>query len=249
MFQIMPFRTLLLLIVAMATFSCDDDGTPGKFTGKSGSLARFAATDTHLFSVDDEDLNVFQIMDNGTFERINSRHIGPGVETIFALNDRLYIGTNSAMVIYDIKNPASPNYISEYSHIVACDPVVVQDTLAFVTVRTNNCRDADQNTLDIINVKNPEAPLLLSSYNLESPYGLSIDNQLLFVCEGESGLKAFDIANPYNAVLLKNYSDVNAIDAIANDGILIVTGTNGIIQFDYSDHSSIVKLSEISIVK
>lgn len=245
----MRIGTIVLLVLTVFTFSCNEDGSPGKFSGRSGSLARFAATDTHLFSVDDQALNVFQIMDNGSLEQVNSRFIGPGVETIFALDHRLYIGTNSAMVIFDIMSPASPNFVSQYSHFVACDPVVVQDTLAFVTVRSSNCRGADQNTLDIINVKNPESPLLLSNYNLESPYGLGVDGSLLFVCEGEKGLKIFDVGNPYNAVLLKNYSNVNALDAITNNGVLIVTGINGITQYDYSDHNSIIKLSEIPVTR
>jgi hypothetical protein len=243
----MRILTIVLLVLSVFTFSCNEDGSPGKFSGKSGSLARFAATDTHLFSVDDQALNVFQIMDNGSLEQVNSRFIGPGVETIFALDHRLYIGTNSAMVIYDIINPASPNFVSQYSHFVACDPVVVQDTLAFVTVRSSNCRGAGQNTLDIINVKNPESPFLLSNYNLESPYGLGVDGSLLFVCEGEKGLKVFNISNPYNAVLVRNYTDVDALDVITHNGVLIVRGLNGIMQYDYSDYNSIKKLSEISI--
>jgi hypothetical protein len=243
----MPNRIPFYLLLAAMSLSCDDEGSPANFTGKSGSLARFAVTDTHLFSVDDESLNVFQIMANGSLEQVNSRFLGSGVETIFALGQRLYIGTNSAMVIYDILNPASPNFVSQYSHFVACDPVVVQDTLAFVTVRTNNCNGSDRNTLDIINIKNAELPFVLSNYMLQSPYGLGVDGNLLFVCEGDNGLKVFDISNPYNAVLLQNYSNVNAFDAIANNGVLIVTGAGGIVQYDYSNRNSIEKLSEISI--
>jgi hypothetical protein len=241
---------LLLLIGATIAISCDDSDAPGgDLIGKSGSLARFALTPTHLYSVDDEYLNVYQIMDNGSLEKVNSASLGPGVETIFTREHWLYIGTNSAMLTYDIINPASPVYVSQYSHFVACDPVVVQDTLAYVTIRTANCRGANLNTLDIIDIKNPENPTLLSNYTLESPYGLGVDDNLLFICEGDNGLKVFDVSDPFNAVLVKNYKDVNAYDVIPNEGILILTGKHGIVQYDYSDQSAIRQLSIISVLQ
>lgn len=245
----MPRRFFLLVTVLIVIAACDDPDSPGtEFTGKSGSMARFAITDTHLYAVDDESLNVYQIMGDGSLEKVNSASLEPGVETIFARDRWLYVGTNSAMLTYDISNPASPLIVSTYAHFVGCDPVVVQDTLAFVTIRAANCRDAGINTLDIINIKNPAKPTLLSNYTLESPYGLGVDNNLLFVCEGDHGLNVFDISNPHNAVLVKRYHDVNAFDVIPNDGILILTGTDGIMQYDYSDQQAIKKLSTISAI-
>jgi len=237
-------------ILAVIALSCEEsDGSNSPLIGKGGSLARFAVTNTHLYSVDDEDLNVYQLMENGALEKLNSTFIGPGVETIFARDKHLYIGKNDAMVTYSIVNPASPVYVSSYSHFVACDPVVVQDTLAFVTVRSNNCRNASFNTLDIINIKNPEIPTLLSNYTLESPYGLGIDGNLLFVCEGDYGLKVFNISNPHSAVLVTKYADMHAYDVIPNNGILILTGDDGIVQYDYADHTNIRKLSTIAVQK
>jgi hypothetical protein len=245
----MQKKLLLLLCVAGVAISCDDsEGTPGTdLIGKSGSLARFALTATHLFAVDDESLNVYQIMEDGSLEKVNTADLGSGVETIFTKDHWLYIGTNSAMVTYDIINPASPVYVSAYSHFVACDPVVVQDTLAFVTMRTTECRTTNFNALDIINIKDPQSPRLVSQYVLDSPYGLGVDDNLLFVCEGEMGLKIFDVSNPFNAMLVKSYKDVNAFDVIPNEGVLILTGQDGIMQYDYSDQNAIRKISTISV--
>ena len=249
MLQVMG-RLLLLITFAFIVFSCDDSSSPDQtLIGQSGSMARFALTPTHLYSIDDESLNVFQIMQNGALEKVNALAFGPGVETIFIRGESLYIGTNSAMVAYNISNPANPEYVFHYSHFAACDPVVVQDTLAYITIRTANCKGSDANTLDILNIKNPAAPVLIGSYALESPYGLGIDNNLLFVCEGENGLKIFNAANPFNLVMLKTYRDVNAYDVIPNEGILIVTGSDGVVQYNYSDQNNIQKLSTISKLK
>lgn len=243
----MSIRYLIIFLSAFA-LSCEDGENPsGPLIGRGGSLARFAVTSSHLFSVDDESLNVYQIMENGSLEKVNSAPLGAGVETIFATDHWLYIGTNDAMITYDITNPASPHFVSEYSHFVACDPVVVQDTLAFVTLRTSRCRATNLNSLDIINIKNPQFPTLLSNYTLESPYGLGVDGDLLFVCEGDAGLKIFDVSNPYNAMLIRKYSDVNAFDVIPNNGVLILTGSEGVTQYDYTDHEAIIKLSTIPV--
>jgi hypothetical protein len=245
----MRFNIAIFLLLVIIAFSCEDSDGPNAsgLQGKGGSLARFAIANNYLYSVDDESLNVYQIMGDGSLEKINSTSLGSGVETIFAGDHWLYIGKNDAMIIYDIKNAANPLYVTSYSHFVACDPVVVQDTLAFVTLRTSNCRSSDLNTLDIINIKNPEQPQLLSNYTLESPYGLGIDGNLLFICEGDRGLKVLNVIDPFNAVLIKNYTDVNAYDVIPDDGLLILTGKDGIVQYDYTDHTSIKKLSTISV--
>ena len=238
----------ILAMVATIITACSDPESPGgPFIGKSGSLARFAVNSNYLYSVDDEHLNVFQIMENGALEKVNSKSLESGVETIHTQDQWLYIGTNSAMIIYDISNPSNPEYVSVYSHFVACDPVVVQDTLAYVTMRADNCRDFGNNTLDIINIKNSQSPTIVGTYILESPYGLAIDNNLLFVCEGSNGLKIFDVSNPNSALLLQAYHNITAYDAIASDGNLIVTGSNGVVQYDYTDQQAIRLLSNIPV--
>lgn len=246
----MRYTTLLLFgVTVVLLFSCEDgsNGDGASLTGKSGSLARFAVTDTHLYAVDDQQLNVYQILGDGGLGRINSFMIGDGVETIFARGNELFVGTTWAMLTFDISNPSAPSLLSTYSHFVACDPVVVQDTLAFVTIRSNNCRAASVNQLDIINIKDRTNPVMLSTYNLDSPYGLGVDGNLLFVCEGDFGMKVLNVSNPRNATLIKHYSDVHAYDVIPNDGILILTGNDGVTQYDYTDESNITKLSTIPV--
>lgn len=238
--------TLCLLLIAAGCAS--EDGSPSSgLSGKGGSLARFAVTSTHLYAVDNDELHVYQFMENGSVSLVNSVDLGPGIETIATLDTRLYIGTNQAMLIYDISSPANPLHLSQFRHFIGCDPVVVQDTLAFVTLRTTGCRPGVANTLDIVNIKVPAQPVLVASYGLQSPYGLGVDGDLLFVCEGENGMKIFDISNPHNLTVLRDYRDVDAYDVIPNGGILVLTGKHGIVQYDYSDHSNIRQLSAINI--
>lgn len=235
------------LLISVAGCSEYDAAHTGDLSGKGGSLARFATTLTHLYAVNDNELNVYRFEADGSITAVNQVALNPGVETITTRDNWLYIGTNQAMLIYDITTPSSPLYVSEYQHLIGCDPVVVRDTLAFVTLRTSGCRPVGANTLDILNIKDPELPVLIASYGLQSPYGLGVDGNLLFVCEGENGLKVLDVSDPHAPVMLKNYQDVDAYDVITNRGILVLTGRNGIVQYDYSDHLNIRQLSIIQV--
>lgn len=243
--------SLLVLSLAIGAMlsGCEDGDSArsGNLSGKGGSLARFAVNATHLYAVDNTALKVYQFESGGAIREVNSIKLGAGVETITTRDSWLYIGTNRAMFIYDISDPASPSFVSEYNHFVGCDPVVVQDTLAFVTLRTTGCRPASWNTLDVINIKDPKTPEVINSMGLSMPYGLGIDGKLLFVCEGVYGLNVYDVSDPFDLKLLKNYPDVIAYDVIPNHGTLVVTGSNGVFQYDYTDYNNITHLSTISI--
>ncbi len=242
----------LLVMLAMSSLlmACGDDSNDSlPQTGQGGSLARFAVSDTHVYVVDRETLFVYQIMPDGGLSKLNHVLIGEGVETIFARDNYLFIGTEQAMMIYDVKLPSQPQLVSNYQHIVSCDPVVVQDTLAFATLPTSRCRLAGENALEVINVKDPSNPRLVSRYTLHSPYGLGVDGELLFVCEGSNGLVVMDISDPFNLKVIARYTSFDAYDVIPHNGILILTGKDGIAQYDYSDSKNIKLISHIPVQK
>lgn len=235
-------KYLLLLCIPFCIACSEDNGEIGNLTGRGGSMARFTVTSSHLYTVDNESLNVYQILENGKLVKINDVSLGFGVETIFAKDDKLFIGTTTAMYIFDIKNGSAPAFLSEYSHVVSCDPVVVQDTIAYVTLRTGtSCRNnVFTSSLDVVNVKDLRNPLLIGSYTMDTPYGLGVDGNMLFVCEGSNGLKVFDVSNPMNLSILSTHTAQHAYDVIANEGHLILTGNNGIYQYDYSNRNLIL---------
>lgn len=239
----------LIMILVAALLACDDSGDPTALTpGKAGSLARFAMSATYLYAVDEQSLNVYKINSNGALEKRNQTQIGVNVETIFIKDNNLYIGTQDAMSILDISNPEAPQYQSRYNHIVACDPVVVQDTLAFVTFRTSECRTMGANALEIINIKDPTTPIQLCSYTLTAPYGLGVDGNLLFVCEGNDGLKVFNVTNPAKPTIIGIHDDIHAYDVIIEgNGKMILTGKDGVSQYSYTPSGDMQKLSHISI--
>jgi hypothetical protein len=243
-------RLIVLAIAVVGVMGCEDEGSEGVggLTGKGGSMARFTVNSTHLYTVDDESLNVYQLLENGGVVKINDKFLGFGIETIFATEKELFIGSTSAVYIYDITNGSNPQLLSQYTHILSCDPVVVQDTIAYVTLRSGNaCRPTGSSSLDILNVKDLTKPQIIGSYFLESPYGLGVDGNTLFVCEGEKGLKVFNVTNPKNLSIKSIYSSIDAYDVIPNNGVLIVTGKDGIYQYDYSS-GNLQLLSHLNVV-
>ncbi len=50
----------------------------------------------------------------------------------------MFLGSTNGMYIYDISAPDTPKYVSELQHVTSCDPVVVDDKYAYVTLRGGN---------------------------------------------------------------------------------------------------------------
>ena len=217
--------------------------------GKAGSLARFAVDNNHLYTVDDYDMQVFDITQLTDPIAGNKLNIGFMIETIFPYKDKLFIGSQTGMFIYETSNPENPGYVSSFEHATSCDPVVANDSIAYVTLRSGNTCEGVLNQLDIVDVRDVYSPHLATSYAMENPHGLGIDGTTLFICEGEYGLKVFDASNTYaiDQNLIAHFQDVHAYDVIPMNGILMMIGDDGLYQYDYTDLSNIRLLSKLTV--
>lgn len=211
--------------------------------GIGGSMARFAIQKQFLYAVDSYEMYVFSTEKTTGPEKIATTTIGWDIETIFPYKDKLFIGSSSGMFIYDIQDPSSPQYLSEFNHARACDPVVANDAYAFVTLRSGSACEGFTNQLDIIDIKDIVNPKLLHSVNLQNPHGLGLDSNTLFICEGEFGLKVFDISDINSLVLLKHVPTIQVHDVIPWQNTLLAIGEDGLYQYDYSDLDEIKLLS------
>ncbi len=220
-------------------------------TGVGGSMARFTIAADFLYTVDDYALQLFSIQTPQTPQKSQRIEIGWGIETIFPYQDKLFIGSQTGMHIFDNSNPEKPSLMSSYEHIQSCDPVVVQGDLAYVTLRSGNlCRDG-VNRLDVVSIANPYAPKQVAEYRMQNPHGLGIDGANLFICEGEYGLKKFDATDPLAIAnnLTLHVEGIHAYDVIPYNNVLIMTGNDGIHQYDYSNPEQIKLLSTIPVVR
>ncbi len=226
-------------------------GVSGSGVGIGGSMARFGIKDNTLFTVDNNILKIIDITNNINPVKISEFYPGWNIETMFLNGNNMFLGTSTGMVIFDISTPTNPVYKSSYNHVRSCDPVIIDDTLAYVTLRTGSTCGGSLNSLDVVNIKNISSPALVISYPMTNPHGLGKDGNLLFICDGDAGLRIYDASDPrvISAHLLFTYSNINAYDAIPVNGVLVMIGSDGLYQYNYSNPLSISLLSKISVVK
>ena len=137
-------------------------------TGISGSTARFTIVDDYLYTVDYNSLSSYKIYDSHV-EKEQENNLGWGIETIFPYKDNLFIGSESGMFIFSLEDPASPFRLSSFEHARACDPVVANDTHAFVTLRDGSECRGFINQLDIIDISTLTNPRLVKSFPMVRP--------------------------------------------------------------------------------
>ncbi len=224
-------------------------GVSGSGVGVGGSMARFGIKDNALYIVDQNSLKIFDINDKTNPVKATDIYPGWGVETMFLTQNTMFLGTTTGMIIYDITQPFSPQSRKFFTHARSCDPVVVDDTLAYITLRTGTTCGGTQNSLSVVNVKNINSPVLVSTYAMKNPHGLGKGGDLLFICDGADGLKVYDASDPktISSHLIYRYSNIDAYDVIPVGNVLILVGKSGLFQYDYSNISNISLLSSILV--
>lgn len=209
-------KILLLLLSLMVAVSCATDSNENATAGdgQGGSLAVFALKDNYLYVVDETNLNVFSLADAANPTQVNTVHVGFEIETLFADDNRLYMGARSGMYMYNIENPEDPQLLGTAFHFTACDPVVANGNTAYVTLHSNTWCGNNVNALMIYDITDPEHPATLNSRTLVAPKGLALYRNYLLVCDDK--IKIFDVTTPAYPVLK------TSIDKVCND--LIIRG-------------------------
>jgi len=235
---------------ALSSSSSMASGISGSGFGVGGSMARFGISNNTLYTVDISMLHIFDITSAENPISYGEIYAGWSIETLFISLDKLFLGSQNGVYIYDIVFPRLPQYLSQFWHTTGCDPVVVADTLAYVTLRGGNACGNTLNRLDVLSVADYENPRLLETYAMAGPYGLGIDGNTLFVCDGEAGLKVFDVSDPLNidTNLLAVFPGIVAIDVIPYNGLLFMVAEDGFYQYNYDNLEAIQLVSKIEVV-
>ena len=241
-------KTYIYLIIIVLLYNCSADGdantTNNDTTGQGGSLAQFTIKDNYLYTVDQANLNVFNIDNLKSPVQVNTVNIGFNIETLFNDKQYLYIGSQTGMFIYGIENPETPKKLAEVSHFRACDPVVANSTHAYVTLDSSAGCGASISALQIYDTKDINNPKLVSSRNLIAPKGLALYNNYLFVCDDE--VKIFDITNPEESLLV-NSINISAFDVIIRNNHAFIIGDTSMYQYEI-DPNNIKNIKALSVI-
>ena len=238
-----------IMFLDAANASGASSGVSGSGTGFGGSMARFGIKDKVLYIVDKNDLKVLDISNKTSPVKMGDFYPGWNIETMFLSGNNMFLGTTTGMVIYDISNPLVPTSRAFFNHARSCDPVIVDDTLAYITLRSGTTCGGTVNCLDVVNIKNISSPSVLATFSMTNPHGLGKKGDLLFICDGSAGLKIYDASEPKTLGnrLIYSYPNINAYDVIPIGNVLVMIGDNGLYQYSYSDIKNITLLSKIEV--
>ena len=247
------FFIISIVIIAFA-FSCtkgDSDvsgvSTTGDASGQGGSMAKISISGDNMFLINEYQLKIYNIVNEAQPQLLSTTQLDFGIETVFTLGDHLFIGSNNGMYIYDVSNPSNIKYLSFYQHITSCDPVVANDSLAFVTLNTaRSCNwEWGENRIDVLDISNKINPNLLYSGMMSAPQGLGLYDHYVFVCNGSAGVEYFDFSNPNQLEYVGKISGIDSYDLIIRGEIMFLIGEDGLFQYDISDIENISLISNI----
>jgi len=243
---------LFLLIISCANFtSCYDQGYYPSSTdissgvSQGGSTAKFAVSGNNLYVIDQFNLSTFDVSNESEIIYLNKLSLNTNqLETIFPFGEYLFLGSTTGVLIIDISNPSSPKYLSEYQHVLSCDPVVTDGSFAYVTLRSGNMCGQLDDELQILDISTIQSPEIIARYSLSSPKGLAINNNILYICD--NGIRILDVTNKSNIVELKYIPNIPANDVIYHNNQILVTADNGFYQFDVSDITNATQIGHFT---
>lgn len=241
-------KIIVILLLSLSIVSCEkssDISSSAGGSGQGGSLARFTIVDNHLYTVDQENLKVFDITQANSPVFKNNVEIGFNIEAIFPFENKLFIASTNAMYIYNIDNPAWPVQESAVQHFTGCDPIVANDSIAFLTIHGGNACGSSLNILNIYDIRNVQNPILINSLPMTNPYGLGLKDSILYVCDNGAGMRILNVKDPMNVSELGLINTDSYLDVIPTGNLLISMLTNGIAYFDISNPAAPQKLSDI----
>ena len=232
----------------------------GKSVSTNGSMARFAMVNNYLYTVSTTTLSCIKIANPLELVVASQLNIGWNIETVYPFKDKLFIGSQTGMNIYDINTPTKPVYLSGFSHARVCDPVIADSNFAYVTLHTessenNNtnlisislrCTGGITNELDVLDISNLSQVKQIQQYSLSRPMGLGKDGNTLIVCDAIDGLKVYDATDPANLILKQTISISNAYDVICLKGVALISTANALYEYDYRDINDVKLLSKLA---
>jgi len=237
------------LIWADNAFGAFENQSGGNI-GTGGSMARFQINSNALYVVEQFRLNVFNITQPTQVFYDKSIYMtdwmwGGEFETLFMRKEYLFIGATTGMFIINASDAFNPYFVSGFAHAMACDPVVVHENTAYITVRGGSTCGAIQDQVNVIDISQMQNPTLTSTYLLNQPYGLGIKNQVLYVCAGQQ-LHVFNAQNSQQLILVNSYPE-NVTDVIPLESHLIAVGANKVIQYQYGPDHTLIPISTINL--
>lgn len=231
-------RPLAVLLSSLFLSACESSGSSSSgdgavVTGTGGSTARMTISGDYLYAISGSRVQLFDISTPASPLPYTQVEVEWDIQTLFPYEDHLLVGAASGVHILDNTDPASPQYVGEFTHGRALDPVVAQDGYAYVTLKRDpGIAGTDiANQMNVLDISDVTQPRLLETIAMQGPSGLSVNGEQLYVCDGVAGLKTFSLANPASPEFEQAVPGVNCTDVIAQGQQLFVIDDLGLSQY------------------
>lgn len=244
-------RTFIFVITGILFFSCEKDSNStaapeyNSGTGTGGSLARFTIVGKHLYIADHSMVNIYDISDPASPVLFDTEDVGFGVETIFPYKDKIFIGSRDGMYIYGFNRYGFFGKIGEARHVRSCDPVVANDTAAYVTLRSGNACGVGEDGLYIYDIKEVDKPVQQSLLRISQPLGLGLKDTVVFVCRMQDGLTLVNVKDPSDPKEMYTIKEADYRDVIPYDDLLICYVSTGLLLYDISNLEEIKQVGHV----
>ena len=242
---------ILFLFCAFALISCDKDSSDFNSnisgSGTAGSTATIITYNGFIYTVDGNHLRTLSLANPAKPVEVSSIFLGEGIETIFAYEDHLYLGTRSGILLYNISNGAAPVFTGDSFRLLdGHDPVVVNGNYAYSTTKWGEENNNPSGNLEVIDVSNKNNPFVVNQFNQEFPGGLALSDHILYVCNGKFGLNIFSTGPNGQLEFIKNVNTEAIYDCIPTDDLLICQSKTGLILFNISDRDNPVFIQKVN---
>ena len=232
----------------LATTSTAQEAAFGEVS-TAGSMTRFLPIDRYLYTINFNELVLFSIADDYRPSRFARLDTSTQAETLFQLNDLLFVGSTTGMLMYDVSSPEVPDYINSIEHFRSCDPVVADLDYAYVTLRGGTNCFAETNELQIIDIRDPQNLEVVARQVMFNPHGLAIYQDHLLVCDGSAGIKVLNVSDRETPEVVVTENIPFAYDIIVDYPTAVVVGEGVIYQYDLSALPEINKTAELTMTK
>lgn len=230
-------KPVVVLLSLLLLSACDSDGSSSSdgavLTGTGGSTARMTISGDYLYAISGSRVQLFDISTPASPQPYTQVEVDWDIQTLFPYENYLLVGAASGVHILDNTDPAAPQYVGDFTHARALDPVVAQDGYAYVTLRRDpGVQGVDiANQMNVLDITDVTQPRLLETIAMQGPAGLSVEGEQLYVCDGAAGLKTFSLLDPASPEFSQSVPGVDCFDVIAQGQKLFVIDDLGLSQY------------------
>jgi hypothetical protein len=121
---------------------------------------------------------------------------------------------DAGLIVYDIRNPQQPVWVTSWTEVVAQD-VAVQDQYAYI---------ATGDGLVVADVSDPTRPNAVFSQQFGHPLSVTLVDTTLLLTDYQTGLHIFDVIDPGTPLEIARFLD-GASRSVLVDGIIYALGT------------------------